>query len=58
VWNWAVETGASALENTQRLLKRLETPTLTLDEKPSKPEPRDSGSGYDPYNRDKPSRKR
>jgi hypothetical protein len=64
VWNWAVETGAHALESTQRLLKRLESPALTLDEKPadspSKPShvERDTGGGYDPYNRGKPTRRR
>jgi hypothetical protein len=64
VWNWAREKGAAALENTQRLLKRLETPALTLDESPpdakSKPPTptRDTGGGYDPYNRGKPAKRR
>jgi hypothetical protein len=66
VWNWAVETGAHALESTSRLLKRLETPALTLDEKPAdspskqSPVERDTGGGYDPYNRGKakPTRRR
>ena len=64
VWNWAVETGAHALESTQRLLKRLESPALTLDEKPAAAPPkqspveRDTGGGYDPYNRGKPTRRR
>jgi hypothetical protein len=35
VWEWAAETGRSALDSTSRLLKRLELPGLTLaDDKP------------------------
>ena len=54
IWNWA----ANALESTSRMLKRLEAPELSLDDKPDeKPKgltlERDSGGGYDPYNQGK-----
>ena len=54
IWNWAV----NALESTSRMLKRLEAPELSLDDKPDeKPKgltlERDSGGGYDPYNQGK-----
>jgi hypothetical protein len=60
VWNWATNLGASALESTSRLLKQLDTPELSLDQSQKSPrlENGDSGGGYDPYNRAKPSRKR
>jgi hypothetical protein len=61
VWNWATNLGASALESTSRLLKQLETPELSLDESPKTPHleiEKDTGGGYDPYNRSKGSRKR
>jgi hypothetical protein len=56
VWNWA----ASALESTSRLLKRLEAPELSVDDKPKglEPEGRDAGGGYNPYDQRKPVRKR
>jgi hypothetical protein len=54
IWNWA----ANALESTSRMLKRLEAPELSLDDKhDDKPKAltveRDSGGGYDPYNQGK-----
>jgi hypothetical protein len=59
VWNWAIETGTHAIESTQRLLKRLEKPELSLEQKP-KPRSveleRDSGGGYDPYNQGRASK--
>jgi hypothetical protein len=61
VWKWATNLGASALESTSRMLKQLETPELSLDEsqKSTRLEiEKDTGGGYDPYNRGKPSRKR
>ena len=61
VWNWATNLGASALESTSRLLKQLETPELSLDESPKTPHleiEKDTGGGYDPYNRSRSSRKR
>lgn len=52
VWNWAASVGAAALESTSRLLKRLEVPELSLDDKPPELEleERKTGGGYDPYN--------
>ena len=54
IWNWA----ANALESTSRMLKRLEAPELSLDDKlDDKPKEltleRDPGGGYDPYNQGK-----
>jgi hypothetical protein len=53
VWNWAAEAGALALESTSRLLKKLEVPELSVEEKPKglELEERQPGGGYDPYNR-------
>ncbi len=53
VWKWAAETSALALESTSRLLKKLDVPELTVDDKPQglALEERDPGGGYDPYNR-------
>jgi hypothetical protein len=46
--------GAAALESTSRLLKRLEVPELSLDDKPPELEIEDrKTSGYDPYNQTK-----
>ena len=54
VWNWAASVGAAALESTSRLLKRLEVPELSLDDKPPELEIEDrKTSGYDPYNQTK-----
>jgi hypothetical protein len=52
VWNWAASVGAAALESTSRLLKRLENPELSIDDKPKELEleERKTGGGYDPYN--------
>jgi hypothetical protein len=54
IWNWA----AQALESTSRMLKRLEAPELSLDDKPKELTlERDSGGGYDPYNQGKSASK-
>jgi hypothetical protein len=55
IWNWATEASAIALESTSRLLKKLEIPELSVDDKPQglSLEERDPGGGYDPYNRGK-----
>lgn len=52
VWDMAVATGVFALESTTRLLKKLETPELKLDDgdKELRLED-DKKGGYDPYNR-------
>lgn len=51
VWDLAVATGVFALESTAKLLKRLESPELKIeDEKDLKLED-DKRGGYDPYNR-------
>ncbi len=58
IWNWAASVGAAALESTSRLLKRLEAPELSLDDKPRELEleERKTGGGYDPYNQGKRGR--
>ena len=51
IWNWAASVGAAAIESTSRLLKRLEAPELSLDDKPPELELEErKGGGYDPYN--------
>jgi hypothetical protein len=54
VWDWLKEKGRSALDTTSRLLKKLETPSLkvedTHDEELRLESDRDAGGGYDPYN--------
>src|SRR5689334_8579734 len=68
VWNWVVETGRIFIGNTSRLLKKLETPELKVEDD-SQTElrlesDRDAGGGYDPYSSGsgggarKPGRKR
>ncbi|HKC16068.1 MAG TPA: hypothetical protein VKC11_05110, partial [Steroidobacteraceae bacterium] len=34
VWQWAVESGRHAIENTTHLLRRLEVPGLKLEDDP------------------------
>lgn len=52
VWDFAIATGLFALESTSKLLQRLESPSLSIDEEASKPAIQDDKSGgYDPYNR-------
>ncbi len=54
VWDWLKETGRNAIESTSRLLKKLESPQLEVEEKKDEElriqSDRDSGGGYDPYN--------
>jgi hypothetical protein len=59
VWNWAASVGAAALESTSRLLKRLEVPELSIEDKPKELEleERKAGGGYDPYNQEKRGRR-
>ena len=56
LWDWLKQTGRNAIESTTRMLRRLETPELKV-EQPHEEELRiqpDSGNcaggGYDPYN--------
>jgi hypothetical protein len=57
IWNWAASVGAAAIESTSRLLKRLEAPELSLDDKPRELELEERKTGgYDPYNQDKRGR--
>jgi len=60
VWKWAVAVGTQALESTSRLLKRLEVPELSVEDKPKGLELEDTerGGGYDPYNQRKNTRSR
>jgi hypothetical protein len=70
VWNWISESGKIAIDSTSRLLKRLDTSDLELEESdnaaapqpgpaaaPGKPPPGLQG-GYDPYSSRTPSRTR
>lgn len=61
VWDWLKETGRHALESTSRLLKKLESPQLEVEDKKDEElriqSDRDPGGGYDPYNQSAPPRK-
>jgi hypothetical protein len=63
VWDWIKQTGRHAIESTTRMLRKLETPELEV-EQPHEEELRiqpDSGTctggGYDPYNQPIKSRR-
>jgi len=54
VWDWVASASRLALNATSRLLRKLETPELKMEDTQDKelriaPEP-SSGGGYDPYN--------
>jgi hypothetical protein len=56
VWDWLKQTSRIAIESTSRLLRKLETPELKMEDTQDKelrlmPDPgKCSGGGYDPYN--------
>jgi hypothetical protein len=56
VWDWLKQTSRIAIESTSRLLRKLETPDLKIEDTQDKelrlmPDPgKCSGGGYDPYN--------
>ena len=63
VWDWLKQTGRNAIDSTTRMLRRLETPELKVEEAHEEElriQP-DSGSspggGYDPYNQPIKSRR-
>jgi hypothetical protein len=63
VWDWIKQTGRHAIESTTRMLRKLETPELKV-EQPHEEELRIqpdgdacSGGGYDPYNQPIKSRR-
>ena len=63
VWDWLKQTGRNAIESTTRMLRKLESPELKV-EQPEEEELRiqpdsDScqGGGYDPYNQPTKSRR-
>jgi hypothetical protein len=54
VWDWLAQTSRVAIEATSRLLKKLETPELKIEDTKDEelrivPEST-TGGGYDPYN--------
>jgi hypothetical protein len=54
VWDWVKETSRAAIENTSRLLRKLEVPELEVEDTQDEelritPDP-SAGGGYDPYN--------
>jgi hypothetical protein len=64
VWDWVKDTTRIAIDSTSRLLKKLETPELKMEERKDEElrieSERDSGGGYDPYQKitpRKPGRK-
>jgi hypothetical protein len=54
VWDWLKESGRHAIESTSRLLRKLESPQLKMEDKEDEElriqSDRDPGGGYDPYN--------
>jgi hypothetical protein len=61
VWDWVKNTGREALDGTTRILRRLETPELKVEDTQESKlriegdgEP---GGGYDPYDQKTPPRK-
>jgi hypothetical protein len=54
VWDWVKETSRIAIESTSRLLRKLETPELKVEDEKEQElrieSDRDPGGGYDPYN--------
>jgi len=63
VWDWLKQTGRNAIESTTRMLRKLESPELQVEE-PHEEELRiqpDNGKsaagGYDPYNQTIKSRR-
>jgi hypothetical protein len=63
VWDWLKQTGRNAIESTTRMLRRLETPELKVEqahEEELRIQPDSgtcSGGGYDPYNQPIKSRR-
>jgi hypothetical protein len=56
VWDWLKETGRMAIEGTTRMLRRLETPELKMEDTRNQElrlqddSSKCAGGGYDPYN--------
>jgi len=62
MWDWLKQTGRNAIESTTRMLRRLETPELTVEETHEEelriqPDNGSAGGGYDPYNQPIKSRR-
>jgi hypothetical protein len=63
VWDWLKETSRIAIESTTRLLRKLESPELKVEDTHDEelrimPDPgKCAGGGYDPYNQANKSRK-
>ena len=60
VWDWLKQTGRSAIDSTTRMLRRLETPELKVEqthEEELRIQPDSSAGGYDPYNQPIKSRR-
>jgi hypothetical protein len=63
VWDWLKQTGRNAIDSTTRMLRRLETPELKVEEAHEEelriqPDSgSSSGGGYDPYNQPIKSRR-
>jgi hypothetical protein len=63
LWDWLKQTGRNAIESTTRMLRRLETPELKVEqthEEELRIQPDSdscAGGGYDPYNQPIKSRR-
>lgn len=61
IWDWVKATGRHAIDSTSRLLRKLETPELKIEDTQDKelrivPDGA-PGGGYDPYNQSNKKRK-
>jgi hypothetical protein len=63
VWDWVKETSRIAIESTTRLLRKLETPELKVEDTHDEElrimpdDGKCAGGGYDPYNQANKTRK-
>lgn len=62
VWDWLKQTGRNAIESTTRMLRKLESPELKVEQPDEEelriqPDSSSQGGGYDPYNQPIKSRR-
>jgi len=62
MWDWLKQTGRNAIESTTRMLRKLESPELKVEQTHEEelriqPDGDCTGGGYDPYNQSTKSRR-
>jgi len=62
MWDWLKQTGRNAIESTTRMLRKLESPELKVEQTHEEelriqPDGDCAGGGYDPYNQSTKSRR-